>query len=637
MIFLKCVRQHIVALCLLSLLACSQKDVKKQTTTNQLEAQAKALIDTGYRFSSSHTEFGKKIVYFERAVRLYQQSGNRQLEAETRQIVADLYGNDGEFDKALVLMDTVMAMYKELNFKKIQDAYSLIGSLYLTTGNNIEGRRYLLLSAKTAEELNDTTGFMVTAYNRIGIAYFRADDYKNSGVYFEKALAEAEARHDTDAIMSLGNNIADTKSKLGQFAASNESLKKHIAKYPIDSANTDRLATVSIILLNNDIPLKDFQDARIRYNTLVKIHDSYDINDPDFQYIKLPIVTYLQATGHYHETYKYLDSYKNNFLYGRDLKRSARFELLYAVSDSALGRQPAAMRHYQLYKAFSDSSQTLDKTKQLEELQLQYETDKKDKNIALQNIKLREGRTLIFLLIGGGIILLLFIVLLLNRNRLKQRSNKQINEQNELLKKLVTDKEWLMKEIHHRVKNNLQIAISLLNTQSTYLESEDAIAALQNSRRRIYAMSLVHQRLYQTDDLANIDMKWYITGLVEFLQDSFAKNDKISFHVDCDPIPLDVVQAVPLGLIINEAISNSIKYAFTGKSKGNIYVSFKQDQACILTISDDGIGFDPSSVGANSLGMTLIHGLAEQVDGQLDIRSDNHGVTITILVKNLLH
>jgi two-component sensor histidine kinase len=625
-----------VTFCLLCLFACSQKDIQKNTPAGQLEAQARSFIDTGNTFGSSHTEFNKKIAYFEQAVSCYHQSGNRLQEATIRQLVADLYGNDGEFDKALLLMDTVMAIYKELNYKKLQEAYSLIGSLYLTTGNNIEGRRYLLLSAKTAEDINDTTGFMVTAYNRLGIAYFHVEDYKTSEEYFQKALVEAEARHDTAAITNLANNIADTKSKLGQFAASNAYFKKHLAKYPVSPGDHDRLAITSIILLANDIALKDFRDAKIRYNTLLSIHNSYDINDPDFQFIKLPMVTYLQATGQYRDTYKYLDAYKKNFLYGRNLKRSARFELLYAISDSALGRQPAAMRHYQLYKAFSDSAQTLDKTKQQEELRLQYETDKKDKNIALQNIKLRESRNLVFLLIGGAVILLLFIALLLNRNRLKQRTNKQINDQNELLRKLVNDKEWLMKEIHHRVKNNLQIAISLLNTQSNYLESEDAVAALQNSRRRIYAMSLVHQRLYQTDDLARIDMKWYITGLVEFLQESLAKNDRISFYVDCDPVSLDVVHAVPLGLIINEAICNAVKYAFTGKTKGKIYVSFTQQQDYILTISDDGIGFDVSTTGTNSLGMTLIHGLAEQLDGQLAIRSDSNGVTITILVKNRL-
>jgi two-component sensor histidine kinase len=198
----------------------------------------------------------------------------------------------------------------------------------------------------------------------------------------------------------------------------------------------------------------------------------------------------------------------------------------------------------------------------------------------------------------------------------------------------VVEKEWLLKEIHHRVKNNLQIVISLLNTQSQYLDNEDAIAAIRNSQHRMYAMSLIHQRLYQTENLGKIDMNWYIAELMKYMKESFETDGKISFRIDNDTISLDVVQAVPLGLILNEAVSNSIKYAFPNGRKGTIGVSLKSDvgNCCQLSICDDGVGFkDKNTINeSQSLGMSLMRGLANQLDGEFCLTSNDTGVAITI-------
>lgn len=168
----------------------------------------------------------------------------------------------------------------------------------------------------------------------------------------------------------------------------------------------------------------------------------------------------------------------------------------------------------------------------------------------------------------------MFVGLIYNRYRLKRRSNLvleqkqgEINAQNELLRKILNEKEWLLREIHHRVKNNLQIVISLLNTQSAYLDNEDALVAIRNSQNRMHAMSLIHQKLYQSDNLAEIDMKWYIKELVDYMIECFGTDNKIQFTLETEAIKLDVAQAVPLGLILNEAISNVIKYAFPADKK----------------------------------------------------------------------
>ncbi|HJT74732.1 MAG TPA: sensor histidine kinase, partial [Chitinophaga sp.] len=210
----------------------------------------------------------------------------------------------------------------------------------------------------------------------------------------------------------------------------------------------------------------------------------------------------------------------------------------------------------------------------------------------------------------------------------------EINAQNVVLKKLLEDKEWLLKEIHHRVKNNLQVIISLLNTQSRYLDNKDALAAIRNSQHRMYAMSLIHQRLYQTDNLGKINMSWYIRELTGYMQDSFETGRRITFELDIDAVEVDVVQAAPLGLILNEAVSNAIKYAFPDNRKGIIRVSLKHkpDGDSLLSISDNGVGFDEETdiTERDSLGMSLMQGLSLQLDGTFSIRNNHPGVIITV-------
>jgi two-component sensor histidine kinase len=168
---------------------------------------------------------------------------------------------------------------------------------------------------------------------------------------------------------------------------------------------------------------------------------------------------------------------------------------------------------------WNDSIFNIDKNKQCTALQLQFETEKKDDDIRslqkesrLQHANKAKDTIIKNVIIGGIVMLLLLLGLLYRRYRLKQRSNiqlqqkqQEINLQNDLLKKVLGEKEWLLKEIHHRVKNNLQIVISLLNTQSAYLDNEDALLALKSSQQRMHSMSLIHQRLYQSDNLAMID------------------------------------------------------------------------------------------------------------------------------------
>ncbi|MDQ6473005.1 sensor histidine kinase [Flavobacterium sp. LHD-80] len=309
--------------------------------------------------------------------------------------------------------------------------------------------------------------------------------------------------------------------------------------------------------------------------------------------------------------------------------------------DSLSGDFKSALEHHKLYKKMSDSLLDYTKNKQIEELRIQYETENKeqkikllDKETDLQETALKKSKLLNTLSIWSLILLVLFIALLYNRYRLKQRTNaelelkeKEINQKNINLRHLLDEKEWLLKEIHHRVKNNLQTVISLLNSQSAYLENDMALSAIKNSQHRIHSMSLIHQKLYNSENISTINMPNYIKELVEYLKESFSLGQRIRFDLKIDPLELDVAQAVPIGLILNESITNSIKYAFPTDRTGMIHITLEatSENRYLLTISDNGIGFDTNmnAKKINSFGLSLIKGLSDDLDAEFSLENQN--------------
>lgn len=211
-----------------------------------------------------------------------------------------------------------------------------------------------------------------------------------------------------------------------------------------------------------------------------------------------------------------------------------------------------------------------------------------------------------------------------------------ITENKEVEKKTkssLREKEALLKEIHHRVKNNMQIISSLLNLQSKYVRNEAALMALKDSQRRIKSMALVHEKLYQSKDLARIDFKEYIGSLVSHLLRFYeVTEEKVKLKMDVEDIFFNIETAIPCSLIINELVSNSLKHAFPMGRGGELLIHMcKCNGSFNLEVSDNGVGF-PKDIDfrkTDSLGLQLVINLVEQLDGEIEMVSEN-GVLFNI-------
>jgi len=215
-------------------------------------------------------------------------------------------------------------------------------------------------------------------------------------------------------------------------------------------------------------------------------------------------------------------------------------------------------------------------------------------------------------------------------NILLQKKQEVINTANDSLQHLVTEKEWLLREIHHRVKNNLHMVAGLLASQTEFVKGEEALEAIMDSQNRVQAMSIIHQKLYQTETLSHINMSTYILELTEYLNGSFSGNCPVKFELDIEQLGFPLSHSIPIGLIINEAVTNAIKYAFDVCGDCKISISLKKTSGdqFFLRISDNGKGMpeDFNISANNSLGMRLIDGLSSDIHADLKIYNQGGSV-----------
>ncbi len=210
--------------------------------------------------------------------------------------------------------------------------------------------------------------------------------------------------------------------------------------------------------------------------------------------------------------------------------------------------------------------------------------------------------------------------------RCKQTAKKLI------IKKQADHLEVLIREIHHRVKNNLQVISSLLDLQSLSIKDSKASEAIKESRNRVFSMALIHQNLYKKENFVGIEMSDYIDKLVQNLFHSYKPDENsVELETDIDPLLLDVEMVIPIGLVLNELISNSLKYAFKDNNHGKLQIALKSSESGILLkVKDNGVGF-PFGMNvftSDSFGYKLVKAFAKKLKAKLEVFNDNGACTL---------
>lgn len=594
----------------------------------------------------------KKIDFQQKGVdALLRYSLDTRKTADALKFLGDLYINYPENDQALNKLNRSLELYKRTGEQNLQEIHSLIATALINKGEIREGLRHHLKAAQLVKELGDRSAVGAMVVNRLAIAYSILDDHHNALKYFRQAQLIAEKNRDFAGSVAISSSIIGEQICLDRIDDAKQTIRQVNANHgELAKENLNlTLRILSLYTKSGEIELGHVYLNRI----LAKLKNS-DLKNRETQICYISVVKYLQGAGNF----DLADSYLGLLMAIPDqqvsLENRIAIEQIAVRMDTVKGNFQSAVARQQTLFNLEKNVLKQNTDEQIIKLDVEFETKKKDRELAndkndvklltqrndmqLENITAQ--RRVRNLSAAGAALLALLLGISYNQYNIKTKANhalsvqkEAIDSQNSYLRELVTEREWLLKEVHHRVKHNLQIVISLLNSQSVYLKDPAMLEVLRESQNRMNSISLIHQKLYQQDNFSGVYMPNYIRELVQYLRTSFAINELINFEVTVAPIVLDVSQAVPLGLILNEAITNSIKYAFNGRSTGKITIHLDEltSGRINVKIADNGVGFRPDikADDLTSLGMSLMQGLSAQLGATLVIDSSD-GVQVNL-------
>lgn len=449
-----------------------------------------------------------------------------------------------------------------------------------------------------------------SAYNDLGFYYSMNEKIDSAYRYYNLALQKAASAikpNDIDTYNRLNGvvkgNIAVLKIKQKDYKNA-VALLEEDAQIGIKNNDNNSGTIRSLILLSEcNIRLKNYTEAQKNIQLIEQLMPKGIYPNVKVSYYKTK-AELLRALNRNDEAYTY-------------------YEKAFKVSDSLNSKRQ------QLLLAGND---------------ILYQLEEKDNVIEKQQsyINTKEKGILYIVATALGIILMLTLLYLYNSRKKQkeiQQKNDEISSKNKTIKESLAEKEMLLKEIHHRVKNNLQIISGILELQNLNITDEHAKIILKEGQARIQSIALIHKTLYQSNNFSKVPFYNYLTELIQAIEQTYRNNKtKILIAIETNNIELNINTAIPLSLIVNELITNCFKHAFHEMKEGMITVNLTTENNIYkLTIQDNGKGlpdeFNPNRL--NSIGFDLVQGLTKQLEGTLDW-SNKNGTNITITFKEAL-
>lgn len=500
-----------------------------------------------------------------------------------------VYERRGQLDKATDYAMAVLSIGESSNDPKAKAmAYSDLSNLFWKQGKYVSGLEYALKSLQFFKEWGITDlDYGFTLYIA-GNNYLALNNYGKAREFYELSLVVGERYGFYNNLSDVYISLVDLYTFLGEFD---------------NAAMAGRNAIKYAALLENN-----FMVMR-SWLSVGKMHNA----KADYKAATLALERCIEVA-----TPTFGDAYY--------LSRAYR-ELGTAYAGN--NKYKEAYNAFSVYDTLNEEVFNAEADHRISELRTTYDLAQKESTIALQETQLYKQQ--VRQKLGIVITVLLLLVLLLAFKAISNNTKK-----NKLLQKQNLEKEFLLKEIHHRVKNNLEIVSSLLSLQSAQLDDPDALYAMEQSQNRVQSMGMIHQKLYLGENLAAIEMKDYFNNLSDYILSSFGKQHLVGIQMEMEAYELDVDLAIPIGLIVNELLTNSLKYAFPGNRIGIIRLSLKErDNVVTLEVRDNGIGMQASKKASGTgFGTQLIALLVKQLDGtmRMDTRK---GTAVTIAFTTL--
>ncbi len=556
-----------------------------------------------------------------------------RLKMEALLYLADSNRND-EMDFSDSLFRKAIGIAELLNDSlAYSTAYGQFGNYLLRKGKQQEAIESILIAIDYRPKSKIFDFVRIQNYTTISQLFYGIKNFNRAAYYIERAIDLAEKRNYSSRNGTVAFVYGQVLAIQGKDELSYQEFLKAEKYYKEKGKTRKYINTVSelgIIDLNKN----DLQKAEKRFE-VVKAEFNYDKIGFSVRVGKFETLMFLkkrqfdEAITVAQKTFEDCDNSETATC------KMVMLELL-AKAYRASGNTAKAISVLEAYHEIKDSVFQSSQNQIVFDLESKYKRKEQDQSLALLNVENKLSTEKLsrqkFVITIGAIALGLISLLSFFLFSLYKR----INNQKQIIQKALSEKDVLLREIHHRVKNNLQLVSSLLTLQSRSITDESAIAAINDGKARVRSMALIHQDLYNKENLTGISVKGYIEKLSKEIFHTYnISEDIVQLELHVEDIDLDVETVVPLGLIINELITNSLKYAFPENQKGNIEISLKEKAGkLILKLEDNGVGLDPSEFqSATSFGNRLVNILTDQLDGKISVSSEN-GTLVSIEINS---
>ncbi|MBU2912973.1 histidine kinase dimerization/phosphoacceptor domain -containing protein [Reichenbachiella agariperforans] len=485
-------------------------------------------------------------------------------------------------------------------------------------------------SIEIFEQINSPK-HLAWAYNGVGALHYQQYDYDQALTYFLKSMNIRTQLNNPEEVAKSKINIALIFNKTEQYDSSLFYLHSSLAPF-VESADQLMESIVYLNLGSTFSYMEEFDSAEYYFNKSEAIQKKIgDHEGLGVLYRKLG-----ELYSEKNELLKALDYYTLSLEYIQKLGDIGRFietkQAQYLVYETMKDYENA-YRLQSEYLILRDSLINIKNKETINEYNAKYEAEQKERVITELELEQKSAALALAnsqnqrnVFVSGFTILIIFAGFLYQRYTSKKKTSELLTNKNIEITHALEDRETLLKEIHHRVKNNLQVISSLLNLQAGSLDDEAAIDAVKEGQNRVKSMALIHQRLYSADDIRGVDIHDYIENLVSELFTAFGTDrDRVESSVSAHKIKMDIDTVIPLGLILNELITNCLKYAFGGIEHGRLDIEIKEiDDILQVMVRDNGVGMDEETMrNSNSFGWKMIKSLSRKLKAEIIVKNEN--------------
>ncbi|MEP3836331.1 MAG: tetratricopeptide repeat protein [Algibacter sp.] len=527
-----------------------------------------------------------------------------------------MHANLLQLDSATIFFKKALKGYEAVGYKRGK-ATTLFKLAWVDKkiGHLDDALQKDLSGLKIMELLNDKKG-ICDGLTRVSEDLTRQHRLTEALDYAEKAINIAEKNNLTSEKFNVNFNAANVAMAKNNYAQSLEYYKKGLSIAQQQNLGLPTQADVTNGIGNAYKRLGKYQDAIKSYNACLTLAQKANYpNAINTVIANLGEVNML--LGHYDDALVYqlqtVRLQENNKDYSNLIENYNHVSTIYYK----LGNYKSALDYKQKAFTLKDSIASMESDAKMSELLTQYETKKKEETIAYQESKISQQRLIQSLSFG-------FVALLLGLLAFGFISYRNRSRTNILLAAKNAKIELLLKEVHHRVKNNLEVVSSLLSLQSAQIKDLNTKEAMLESQNRVNSIGIVHQKLYQGKKLGAIEMKDYFLNLSESILNSLGAEKKVTLDLAMNQLDLDIDTAIPLGLIINELLTNTVKYAFPQNEQGTITIKLEKphDNILHLEVSDNGTGKSGITHGTG-FGSLLVSLLTRQLNGIMKEENQN--------------